>query len=311
MPSERASRRVEIVEVGPRDGLQTEPEILSVDMKRSFVERAVAAGIRRLEVASFVNPKRVPQMAGAEELIAALPQRDDVTYVGLVFNERGLRRAIASGIDEIGMVVVATDTFNRKNQGVSTDDSVAQWLDIAAGAREAGLRANVMISAAFGCPYEGEVRPERVLAIAERVMEAEPVELAFADTVGVAVPMQVRALLERARATLGDVPLRCHLHNTRNTGLANAMAAIEAGVSSLDASIGGIGGCPFAPRATGNIPTDDLLYMLERSGIETGVSLAEIVATSEWLATQLGREVPAMLPRAGIFPDQAQARPRA
>jgi hydroxymethylglutaryl-CoA lyase len=293
---------IEIVEVGPRDGLQTEPDVLSVDMKCEFIERAIDAGLRRLEVASFVNPKRVPQMAGAEELIARLPDRDDVTYIGLLFNERGLERAIDCGIDEVGMVVVASDTFNRKNQGVSTDESIDNWLAIADRAQAAGLRANVMISAAFGCPYEGEVAVERVVDIARRVVVGKPVELAFADTIGVAVPPQIHTLIGAVRAAVGEVPLRAHLHNTRNTGLANAMAALEAGVGTLDASIGGIGGCPFAPNATGNVPTDDLLYMLQRSGVETGVSLAKIVETSNWLTEQLGRELPALVPKAGIFP---------
>lgn len=301
-------RSLSIIEVGPRDGLQSEPEILPVEIKAEFIRRAVEAGIRRLEVASFVNPNKVPQMAGAEELVAALPRRDDVTYIGLVLNQRGFERARDCGIDEVGMVVVASDTYNRRNQGVSSDESVEAWLKIAAQAKAAGIRANIMVSSAFGCPFEGEVAPERVLEIVRRVAEAEPVELALADSIGVAVPSQVRDLLGRVAETVPGVPLRCHLHNTRNTGLANAQAAVEAGVASLDASIGGIGGCPFAPAATGNIPTDDLVYMLERSGIETGVSLAKIIETSLWLEKQLGRGVPAMLPKAGIFPDVATER---
>jgi len=302
------NRRISIIEVGPRDGLQSEPEILPVATKVEFIRRAVDAGIRRLEVTSFVNPKRVPQMAGAEELVAALPARDDVTYIGLVLNQKGFERARDCGIDEVGMVVVASDTYNRRNQGVSSEESVEAWLKIAARARAAGIRANIMVSSAFGCPFEGEVAPERVLEIVRRVAEAEPVELALADSIGVAVPSQVSDLLGRVAEAVPGMALRCHLHNTRNTGLANAQAAVEAGVSSLDASIGGIGGCPFAPAATGNIPTDDLLYMLERSGIETGVSLAKIIETSLWLEEQLGRGVPAMLPKAGIFPDVAAER---
>jgi hydroxymethylglutaryl-CoA lyase len=301
-------RSISIIEVGPRDGLQSEPEVLSVEVKAEFIRRAVDAGIRRLEVASFVNPKKVPQMAGAEELVAALPRRDDVTYIGLVLNQRGFERARDCGIDEVGMVVVASDTYNRRNQGVSSDESVATWLKIAAQAKEAGIRANIMVSSAFGCPFEGEVAPERVLEIVQRVAEAGPVELALADSIGVAVPSQVRDLLGRVAEAVPGMPLRCHLHNTRNTGLANAQAAVDAGVASLDASIGGIGGCPFAPAATGNIPTDDLVYLLERSGIETGVSLPQIIETSLWLEKQLGRGVPAMLPKAGIFPDVATER---
>lgn len=294
--------RITIVEVGPRDGLQSEPEILSTDAKVRFVALAIEAGIRRLEVASFVHPKRVPQMADAEALLEKLPDRDDVSYIGLIMNERGLDRALATKVQEVGMVVVASDTYNRKNQGVGTDESVAAWQSIASRAKDKGLKANVMISAAFGCPYEGEVSVDRVVELAERVIEAGPAELGIADSIGVAVPGQVSELLGRVRERTGELPLRCHFHNTRNTGLANAQAAVEAGVAYLDASIGGIGGCPFAPAATGNIPTDDLLYLLDRSGIETGVSLEKIIDASRWLERELGRGVPAMLPKAGMFP---------
>ena len=300
------SPRVNIVEVGPRDGLQSEPEILSTASKVEFILRAIDAGVTRLEVASFVHPKKVPQMADAEALLADLPLPDDVSYIGLVMNERGLDRALATPVHEIGMVVVATDTYNLRNQGVPTDESIKVWLQIAARAKANGKIANVMISSAFGCPFEGEVSPARIIEIAKRVMEAEPAELGIADSIGVAVPNQVSDLLGKLQDELGPVPLRCHLHNTRNTGLANAQAAINAGATSLDASIGGIGGCPFAPAATGNISTDDLLYMLSRSGIETGVSLAKIIATSEWLEQELGRSVPAMLPKAGMFPNVAK-----
>lgn len=296
------NRNIELVEVGPRDGLQSEPEILSTDSKREYIERAIAAGIRRIEVASFVHPKRVPQMADAEALIAALPERNDVSYIGLIMNERGLDRALETRVDEIGMVVVATDTYNQKNQGVPTRESVAAWNRLSKRARDGGKRANVMLSAAFGCPYEGEVTVKRILDLAKQVLEGDPAELGIADSIGVGVPGQVSELLGKLRELDPDVPLRCHFHNTRNTGLANAQAAVDAGVHSLDASIGGIGGCPFAPAATGNIPTDDLLYMLDRSGIETGVSLEAIIDTSRWLAETLGRPTPAMLPKAGMFP---------
>jgi hydroxymethylglutaryl-CoA lyase len=297
-----SSKSVTLVEVGPRDGLQSEPEILSTDAKVEFISKAIAAGIRRLEVASFVHPKLVPQMADAEALIEQLPDHDDVSYVGLIMNERGLDRALETKIDEIGMVVLSTDSYNRKNQGVDIDESVRVWGGIAKRAKQNGLRANVMISSAFGCPYEGEVKAERIVELAKRVIEADPAELGIADSIGVAVPGQVADLLGRVRDVVGDLPLRCHFHNTRNTGLANAQAAVESGVTYLDASIGGIGGCPFAPAATGNIPTDDLLYLLDRSGIETGVSLVKIIELSHWLEQQLGRAVPALLPKAGIFP---------
>jgi hydroxymethylglutaryl-CoA lyase len=296
------SRKINIVEVGPRDGLQSEPEILSTASKVEFITRAVDAGVTRLEVASFVHPKKVPQMADAEALLAELPLLDDVSYIGLVMNERGLDRALATPVHEIGMVVVATDTYNQRNQGVLTDESIDAWLKIASRAKANGKIANIMISSAFGCPFEGEVSPDRIVDIAKKVMEAGPAELGIADSIGVAVPNQVSELLGMLKEALGAIPLRCHLHNTRNTGLANAQAAIDAGAISIDASIGGIGGCPFAPAATGNIPTDDLLYMLNRSGIETSVSLEKIITASKWLEQELGRSVPAMLPKAGIFP---------
>ncbi len=302
----QSPQRVSIIEVGPRDGLQGEPEILPTATKIEFIRRAVDAGIQRLEVTSFVHPKRVPQMADAEDVIRGLPRKDGVIYIGLVLNRKGFDRAQVTGIDEIGMAVVASDTYNQRNQGVPTADSVKAWLEIARAAKAAGIRANVMISSAFGCPFEGEVPVRRVLDLVEQVMEGDPVDLGIADSIGVAVPSQVRDLIGAVRLKAPGVPIRCHFHNTRNTGIANAQAALEAGVASLDASIGGIGGCPFAPAATGNIPTDDLLYMLDRSGVHTGVSLERVIATSQWLAQQLGRSTPAMLPKAGNFPQIAE-----
>ncbi len=300
------SQKVSIVEVGPRDGLQSEPEILSTDAKIEFIRRAIDAGIRRMEVTSFVHPKRVPQMADAEDVIRGLPDRDDVIFIGLVLNRRGFDRARDVNIDEIGMAVVASDTYNQRNQGVPTSESIKAWLDIAKDAKTAGIRANVMVSSAFGCPFEGEVPLQTVLDIVDQIAEADPVELGIADSIGVAVPNQVTEMIGAIRERVPHLPIRCHLHNTRNTGLANAQAALDAGAASIDASIGGIGGCPFAPAATGNIPTDDLLYMFERSGVETGVSLEKIIATSDWLQEQLGRGVPAMLPKAGMFPQVAE-----
>jgi len=300
-----ANQHVDIVEVGPRDGLQSEPGVLPTATKVEFIERAIAAGVRRVEVTSFVNPKRVPQMADAEAVLQALPRREGVHYIGLVLNRKGFERAAAAGCNEIGMAVVASDTFNRRNQGVSTEDSIAAWLDIAAAAKQAGIRPQVTVSAAFGCPFEGEVPVSRVVEIARRVAEAEPFEIALADTIGVGVPAQVIELVGRVREAVPGVALRCHFHNTRNTGLANAFAAVQAGVRTLDASLGGIGGCPFAPAATGNIPTEDLVYMLQRCGYETGISLADAIATGQWLQQQLGRPVPGMLVKAGDFPKPA------
>ena len=301
-----ATNAVSIIEVGPRDGLQSEPEILSTSVKLEFIRRAIDAGIRRMEVTSFVHPKRVPQMADAEDVIRGLPDRDDVIFIGLVLNKKGFERARDVNIDEIGMAVVASDTYNQRNQGVPTSESIKAWLEISAEARAAGIRANVMVSSAFGCPFEGEVPVARVVEIVKQIVDGEPVELGIADSIGVGVPSQVTDLLGAVQEIVPDLPIRCHFHNTRNTGLANAQAALEAGVASLDASIGGIGGCPFAPAATGNIPTDDLLYMLDRSGVQSGVSLDKIIETSNWLQEQLGRDVPAMLPKAGIFPQVAE-----
>ena len=299
--SDRFPKFVEIVEVGPRDGLQNEAVVVGTETKLKFIAAAVDAGIRRIEVASFVNPKRVPQMADAEDVLKALPRRDGVQYVGLVLNRKGFERAQAAGCTEIGMAVVASDTFNQRNQGASTADSIAAWAEIARAAHAAGIRAQVTVSAAFGCPFEGDVPVARVVEIAERVAEAGPFEIAIADTIGVGVPSQVGEIVARVRERLPQMPLRFHFHNTRNTGLANAYAAVAAGVTVLDASIGGIGGCPFAPAATGNIPTEDLVYMLNRMGIATGIDLASLINTGRWLQDQLGRTIPGMLIKAGDF----------
>ena len=298
--------KVSILEVGPRDGLQSEPEILTTEIKKEYITRTINAGIKNIEVTSFVHPKKVPQMADAEKLVESLPDRDDVTYIGLIMNQRGFERARDCGIDEVGMVIVSTDTYNMKNQNVVTQQSIDNWLDIASSAKSAGIRTSVVIACSFGCPYEGEVDPEHIASIAEQILKGEPDVLGLADSVGVAVPNQIKTTFSLIKDLAPTIPLRTHLHNTRNTGLANAAAAVEVGVSIIDASTGGIGGCPFAPKATGNIPTDDLLYMLDRSGIETGVNLKEIVKTTNWLENQLGRSVPAMVPKAGIFPENAE-----
>jgi hydroxymethylglutaryl-CoA lyase len=301
------TRSIELLEVGPRDGLQMESTVVPTAVKVELIERLLRAGLKRIEVTSFVNPKKVPQMADAEELLSRLKRPDDVWFTGLVLNRKGLDRAIAAGCNEIGMVVVTSDTFNRRNQGVSTEESIAAWLDIAKAAKTAGVRAQVSVSAAFGCPFEGEVPVQRVVEIAKRVAEGEPSEICFADTIGVGVPTQVTEILTKAREALPGVRLRCHFHNTRNTGIANAFAAVEAGAVALDASIGGVGGCPFAPAATGNISTEDLLYMLDRSGIQTGVSLPAMIETASWLQEQLGRPIPGMLMKAGPFPKAASS----
>jgi len=297
---------ITLLEVGPRDGLQNDSLIVPTATKIEMIGRLVAAGLRRLEVTSFVNPKRVPQMADAEAVLAGLPARAGVSYIGLVLNRKGFDRARAAGCHEVGMAVVASDTFNRRNQGVDTRDSVAAWLEIAREAHASGIKPHITISTAFGCPFEGEIDPRRVLWLAEECARGDPAEIALADTVGVAVPSQVSDLFGRLRELLPRTPLRAHFHNTRNTGLANAYAAVMAGVETLDASVGGIGGCPFAPAATGNVPTEDVLYMLDRMGIVTGVALQPLIETARWIQEQLGRPVPSMLLKAGPFPRKEQ-----
>ena len=269
---------IELVEVGPRDGLQNEPDIISTRSKLELIERMLGFGARRLEVASFVHPARVPQMADAEDVIAGLPDRADATYIGLALNKRGVMRGIATreggkrGIDQIGCVLVASDTFGQKNQGQTIAEGIAENRDMIRFAKAEGMRAQITISAAFGCPFEGEVKPETVLQIAEEMAAEAPEEIALADTIGVGTPAQVSDLFGKLGELLGGkIPMRAHFHNTRGTGIANAWAAYQAGVRIFDASLGGLGGCPFAPKATGNIATEDLIYMMEHSGIDSGV----------------------------------------
>jgi hydroxymethylglutaryl-CoA lyase len=294
--------KLTLVEVGPRDGLQSEPDIMPTADKVAFIRRAVDAGMTRVEVASFVNPKRVPQMADAEAVLAALPRDGRAAYIGLVLNAKGYERARAAQVDEVGFAVVASDAFGQKNQGMTAAESVAAWHDVGARAKGDGVKTSVTVITAFGCPFSGEVPPEHVVAIARDCVRVMPDEIALADTIGCADPRRVKDLIARLRDAVPDVRLRLHLHNTRNTGLANAYAAVEAGIDVLDASTGGLGGCPFAPRATGNIPMEDLVYMLDRMGVATGVDLPQVIATAAWLEQRLGRPVPAMLGKAGIFP---------
>lgn len=290
------------MEVGPRDGLQNEDVLLDTDAKVELIRRCVSAGVRRIEVASFVHPKLVPQMADAEDVVAALPDDDPVSYIGLALNRRGLDRALETKVDEVNFVVSATDSFNRRNQGAAVEESLREWEEMAGTAKAAGRKATVIVSVAFGCPYEGEVSIDRLAEIARRAFEAGADEIALGDTIGVAAPSDVTARVEAVAAAVDGVPIRCHFHNTRNTGIANAYAAWQAGVAALDASVGGIGGCPFAPNATGNIATEDLVYMLDRMGVKTGVDAAGLVETSIWLEGHLGEQVPALLGRAGPFP---------
>ena len=299
---------VEIVEVAPRDGLQNEKKVLPTEVKAELVRRSLDAGLRRIEVTACARPDRGPQMADAEALLAEVTGDPRLTSIGLVLNRKGLDRAVAAGCDEITAVVVASDGLALRNQGVDTKGQIEAWHQIAADAKQAGVKASVIIAASFGCPFDGDVPTERVLEVAKGCLEAGPDELAIADTIGVGVPAQVRAIVSGIRALDSEVPLRAHFHNTRNTGYANALAAVESGVTVLDASTGGIGGCPFAPGATGNIGTEDLLYLLEKSGVATSTTIdpAAVAETGTWIAQQLGlAQAPAMLGRAGWFPKNA------
>jgi hydroxymethylglutaryl-CoA lyase len=297
------SRFIEIVEVGPRDGLQNEKTILSPDQRVEFIRRLEAAGARRIETVSFVNPARVPQMAGAEEVCAALPADPLRSRIGLVLNMRGWDRAVSTGCDEANVVVCASDAFGMRNQGAGTAEQMATLAAIAERrAAEGGPRLSATFSVAFGCPFEGEVAPARVIDLVREATRLPLDEIALADTIGVADPWAVRRLVEACRSEAAGKRLRLHFHDTRNTGLANAFAGIEAGVDVLDASCGGLGGCPFAPNATGNIGAEDLVYMLERAGFETGYDLPALISTAEWVCGLLGKTPTASVTRAGLFP---------
>jgi hydroxymethylglutaryl-CoA lyase len=297
---------IEFVEVGARDGLQNEAVLVSTADKLALIGRAIDAGARRLEVASFANPRRVPQMADAEAVCAGLPERDDVTYIGLVMNGRGAERAVATQrIDQLGLVVVATDQFAIANQGQDR----AALMDMASGILRdtagSALTAQATIAASFGCPYEGEVAEARVIAMAEVLAAAGAVEISLADTIGVANPAHVERLVTAVRAAIAPLPVRVHFHNTRGTGLANVWAAVGAGASVVDASIGGLGGCPFAPGAAGNVASEDVVYMLERAGVATGMDLDQLIATSQWLGTLMDKQLPGLVSRAPAFPKAA------
>ena len=296
---------VTLCDVGPRDGLQNEPTPLAPEVRAELCGRLADAGLPRVEAASFVNPQRVPQMAGAEEVVAALPQREGVSWSALVLNERGLERALAAGVREIHLAYPLTDAFARANQNTTVEEAASAAARMVARAHAAGARASVTLSVAFGCPFQGPVDPDRVVAHVARMAQAGADEVMLADTIGVAVPRQVRELVPRAQVE--GVPVGLHLHNTRNTGYANAAAGLEAGVALLDGSVGGLGGCPFAPRATGNVATEHLLYMLEGEGVGTGVDLEALIAVAAWLEGVLQRELPGLVHRAGPAPTGAAA----
>jgi isopropylmalate/homocitrate/citramalate synthase len=291
--------RVQVVDVGPRDGLQNEDRTLAPEVRAELCDRLAAAGVPRIEAASFVNPKRVPQMAGAEEVMAAIDRRPGTSYAGLVLNERGYERAVEAGVDEVRYAFPVTETFARRNQNTTVEDATQLAGRLVERARLDGVRVSITLSVAFGDPFEGRVEPGHVLAIAGQVAVANPDEIVLADTIGVGVPSQVRKLVEGVlafRTTVG-----CHFHDTRNTGIANAAAAVESGATVLDASVGGTGGCPFAPRATGNVATEDLVYLLHGMGYETGIDLDALIEVAAWMAEQLGKELPGQVYKAGSF----------
>ena len=290
---------VTICDVGPRDGLQNQPVTLEPPVRAKLVDLLAAAGVPRIEAVSFVSPKAVPQMAGAEEVVAAIERQTGVVYAGLALNEKGYDRLRACGLDEVHFAFAATEEFNRRNSNASVEEGLAQGERILERAATDGVRATVTIGVAFGCPFEGAVDPGRVAELAARLARAGAAEIVLADTVGVGVPRQVHDLVGRVAPT--GIPVGVHLHNTRNIGFANAYAALEAGATVFDASVGGIGGCPFAPRATGNIATEDLVYLFHGEGVETGIDLGALIDVAQWLESQLGRELEGQVYKAGTF----------
>lgn len=302
-----ASSKIEICEVGPRDGLQSEPRIWSVDERIELIDRLSATGVSRIEAVSFVNPKRVPQMADAETVMAKIKRPEGVVFAGLALNARGAERAIEAGVDEVRYVVVASETFNQRNQGASIDDTLAGFSEIADKVTHANLKLSATVAAAFGCPFEGKVEVSRVASIAKQLAEGGCVEIGMADTIGSGVPTQVTEIYGLVRDAVGsDIGLGFHLHNTRNTGFANAAAAAMEGVQFLDSSVGGLGGCPFAPKATGNIATEDLCFMLRNMGIETGVDIEALVEVANWTESFFEAPLPGQIMKAGLFPETAR-----
>jgi hydroxymethylglutaryl-CoA lyase len=305
------SRPITIVEVGPRDGLQNERTVLEPAVRAELVRRLEAAGARRIEAVSFVHPKYVPQMGGAEEVMALLPPAAGRSRIGLVLNGKGYDRALGTAVDEVNVAMSATDGFGLKNQGLTVDQQVGMLADIVAGRRNAegepgaAPALTATLSCVWGCPFDGEVSTAQVEDLVGRIAELGVGEIALADTIGVGDPWSVTRKVEAARRAAPDAVLRLHFHDTRNTGLANAHAGVEAGIDVLDASVGGIGGCPFAPGATGNIATEDLVYMLERAGFDTGYDLDALIATARWIGEKIGRPAPSALSRAGSWPKTA------
>lgn len=297
------SGEVELVEVSPRDGLQNESVVLATADKLALIDRALKAGLRRIEATSFVNPKKVPQMADAEAVMAGALERRAAALSVLALNPRGVERALAAGAVEINYVFVASNAFSIRNSGAPTWDTMRHWPEVAATARAHNAKLGVVIGAAFGCPFEGEVPIAQISSIAEALMAHAPDELTLADTIGVGVPADVKARFGAMKQIVGpEIRLRAHFHNTRNTAVANALAAYESGVTILDSSLGGIGGCPFAPAAAGNVATEDLVYLFERSGVKTGVDLDAAIEAAKWVTGRLGKNATGMVCRAGGFP---------
>ena len=297
-----ANEKLELVEVSPRDGLQNEPDIVSTENKLALIDHILAAGFRRLEAGSFVNPKKVPQMADGDAVFASLPKRDDATFIALALNLRGVERALAAGAKEINYVFCASDGFSIRNNGGTVEETLRVWPQVAERTKAGGARLSATISTAFGCPFDGEVAVERLVAVAQLCAQQGIFELALADTIGVAAPKDVHERFRAIRGVAEGLQLRAHFHNTRNTALANAVAAVEEGVRVLDGSLGGIGGCPFAPGAAGNVPTEDLLYMFTRMGFDTGVDLDRAVDAAKFIGGVLGRATPGMVSRAPKWP---------
>lgn len=302
------SRSIEIVEVGPRDGLQNEKTVISTEDKIELINRLEAAGSRRLETVSFVHPGRVPQMADAEAVMAGLALNPDVTRIGLVLNVRGWDRAVETGVDQANVSIAASDGFALKNAGLTVAQQVEMLGEIVGrshnmgGAPGSGPAVTAIISTVWGCPFDGEVSDDQVAAVVRDVVALGVQEIGLADTIGVGDPWAVRRKIEVAKKAAPDATLRLHFHDTRNTAMANIFAGVEAGIDVIDASVGGIGGCPFAPGATGNVATEDVVYMLGRAGFETGYDLDALIETARWIGERIGRSRPSALSRAGGWP---------
>ena len=296
-------KHVEIIEVSPRDGIQNEKIILTTEQKVQLIQHTLDSGFERVEVTSFVNPKKVPQMFDTDQLIRNLPlkKHDNIKYIGLALNEVGFKRAVDSGLDIVNYVVVASDSFSIRNQGATTLENLRTLEKVYAGA-EQKIEVATTVAASFGCPFEGEISTSHLLSIINNIAKIGLTEVCLADTIGVATPKDIKTKLRAISSAFPHLKIRLHLHNTRNTGIANAWAGLEEGVVGFESSFGGAGGCPFAPKATGNIPTEDLLYMLDRSGVKTGISLEKSIEAANWLEKKLGRTLPGLVKITDRFP---------